>query len=160
MFRGTPGGRPPPSPNHSAACCGVYISVCQLWRPDPGQLAEERLQVYGVAEELGSAHITPQRSSSSSSSPTHPSVHSVHPTLTPSPVWRLHLPRSTRDSSSICFLHFCFSFAGLQWQCCTVIPTLVSLPPPPSHLMSYLVFRRESVVSRPLSWVRQPCYTQ
>lgn len=49
------------------------------------EAAEACPQVYGVTEELGSAHITPQRStSSSSSSHTRPSVHSVLPTLPPS----------------------------------------------------------------------------
>lgn len=41
--------------------------------------AEACLQVYGVTEELGSPHITPRHSTSSSSSPIHPSVPSPLP---------------------------------------------------------------------------------
>lgn len=85
------------------------------------EAAEACLQVCGVTGELGSANITPRRSTSSSS-PIHPSVPSPHPLLPPVPLPQgalcecsIYFEASLLPlfcsliSVSICFLHVCFS---------------------------------------------------
>lgn len=102
------------------------------------EAAEACLQVYGVAEELGSAHITPRRPTPSS--PTPPSVHSIHPTFPPSAARRQRLRRSTGNSPSICFLHFCFSLP--KGQVCGVkgftVIRILFLPLISHHVLSRL----------------------
>lgn len=146
-------------PNTQRGNGDVYISVrCRRAHISLLEAAEACLQVYGVAEELGSAHITPRRSTSSS--PTPPSAHSIHPTFPPSAARRQRLRRSAGNSPSICFLHFCFSLPKgqvLRREGVHCHPDPFS----PSHLPPRSIsFRRENVVSRPPSSVSQPCYPQ
>lgn len=114
--------------------------------------AEACLQVYGVTEELGSPHITPRHSTSSSSSPIHPSVPSPLP---PSfPCHRVHCANAAFTAEySRCLYSFLSSLppsasftsfsplpkGGSQCERCTVIQahflSLASPPFSPPHFL-------------------------
>lgn len=119
--------------------CAVTGTRRRTASVSPLEAAEACLRGHGSAEELGSAHITPQRSTTSSFSSTFPPVHSVHPSAPPSfPC----VGAALTTQHSPFFLHlFPFRLLSLLPKgqvCCTVIPTLffpLSLVPS-SHLIS------------------------
>lgn len=130
--------------------------------PPPSRLgaAEACLQVHVVTGQLGSLHITPRHSTSSSSPPTHPPIHlcPLPPICAPPPPPRhpsFPLPQGALCSvysevflslPSICFFYFYFSLClrrdgGVVHM--NSAPSSFSLPPPSSP--SSIIFSRNNV---------------